>query len=76
MSTFSSQYNGHLLSLSTMVTADCPGLPMVTRSGTELDMILRLNVSLLSNMLSLVIETSSGTFVFPVGNVTLYGPES
>ena len=76
MSVFLSQYDGYLLSLSIMVTADCPGLPMVTRSGIELDMILRLNVSLLSNMLSSVIGISSGTFVFPVGNVTLYGPES
>ena len=49
---------------------------MVTRSGAELDMILRLNVSLLSNMSSLVILTSNGILVLPAGNVTLYGPES
>ena len=49
---------------------------MVTLSGAELDMMLRLNVSLLSNMLSLVILTSNGIFVLSAGNVTLYGPES
>ena len=59
-----------------MVTADCLGLLMVTRSGTELDIMLRLNVSLLSNVSSLVILTSNGTLVFPAGNITLYGPES
>ena len=49
---------------------------MVTRSGTELDIMLRLNVSLLSNVSSLVILTSNGTLVFPAGNITSYGPES
>ena len=59
-----------------MVTADCLGLLMITRSGTELDIMLRLNVSLLSNVSSLVILTSNETLAFPAGNITLYGPES
>ena len=49
---------------------------MVTLSDAELDMMLRLNVSLLSNMLSLVILTSNRILVLPAGNITLYGPGS
>ena len=48
---------------------------MISLSGTELDMMLRMNVSLLSNMLSLVIGTSNWTLVNPAGMFTLYGPE-
>ena len=48
---------------------------MIILSGTKLDPMIRLNVSLPSNILSLVIETSNGTLVISGRNLTLYGPE-
>ena len=63
-----------LLSLSTMVTVDWLGLPIMITSGAELDSIMRPNVSLFSNMLSSVMETSNEALVIPTGNLTSYGP--
>ena len=56
-----------------MVTVTCPRT-VLTRIGSKL--ISKLKVSVSSNILSSTIETSNGTLVTPVGNVTLYGPES
>ena len=47
---------------------------MITLSGAELDLIMRPNVSLFSNISSSVIGTSNGTLVIPTGIITLYGP--
>ena len=58
-----------------MVIVEHLGLPMIIWSGAELELIMRLNVSLLSNVLSLFMETSNETLVIPIGNSTLYGPE-
>jgi len=44
--------------------------------GSEEVIIVRLNVSLLSTILSSLIGTLNGTLVAPAGNVTVYGPES
>ena len=63
-------------SLSTMVTVANPGLPRVTPEGSELWSIVRVNSSLLSSMVSLLIGTSNVIVVTPAGNVTVYGPES
>jgi len=48
---------------------------MIILSGTNLGSMIRSNVSLLSNILSLVIETSNGALVIPGRNLTLYGPK-
>ena len=57
-----------------MVTVDWSGLPMITLSGAELDLIMRPNVSLFSNISSSVIGTSNETLVIPIGIITSYGP--
>ena len=66
--------NTHLLSSSTIVTVDVLGFPLVTLAGKR-RIILRLNVSLLSSILSSNIETSNEALVIPAGNITLYEPE-
>lgn len=58
-----------------MVIVDILRLPLVTLSGNDLDIIIRSNVSLFSNISSLITETSKETLVIPAGNVTVYGPE-
>ena len=59
-----------------MVTVDLPGLPWKTLPGDELFLIVRINLSSPSNILSSIIGTLNETLVTPAGNVTLYGPES
>ena len=58
-----------------MFTVALPGLPRVTPSGSEDELIVRVKSSLLSSTSSLVIGTSNGTLVTPGRNVTVYGPD-
>ena len=58
----------HLLSLSTIVTVVLPGSPTVTLLGNEDALTVRLNVSLPSNILSLLIETLNEARISPALN--------
>ena len=60
-----------------MVTAVLFGLPsvIVTLLSNEIILIISLNSSLRSSMLSSFIITLNDTLVSPAGNVILYGPE-
>lgn len=58
-----------------MVTLHSLGVTLVTLVGNEDGLIIRLNVSLVSSMLSLDIEILNKTLVCPAGMVIKYGPE-
>jgi len=59
-----------------MSTVVWSGSPTVIRSGNVDESMMRVNISVFSNMSSSFIGTSNGTLVCPAVNVTLYGPES
>ena len=59
-----------------MITVALLELLVVTLSGSDSLLISRINSSLSSNTLSLIIETLNVTLVIPAGIVMLYGPES
>ena len=59
-----------------MVTVVPLRLPMYTSLGSDDALIVSLNCSKRSNILSSFIEILSVTFLTPAGKVTLYGPES
>ena len=52
------------------------GLVMLILSGSEIELIIRMKFSLLSTVLSSIMETSKCALVFPAGITTLYGPEA
>ena len=58
-----------------MITVAVLELLIIILSGSEALLILRMNCSLPSSILSLYIKTLNGIAVTPVGNVMLYGPE-
>ena len=47
----------------------------MTPLGREDELMVRLKVSFPSSILSSIIKTFNVTQAYPVGNVTLYGPE-
>ena len=59
-----------------MITVALLELLVMTLSGSDSLLINRMNSSLSSNTLSLIIETLNVTLVIPAGIVMLYGPES
>ena len=65
----------NLLSSSLMVIVAVPEVLVITLLGNVLLLILTINSSLLSNILSLLIEIFNNTVVTPVEKAILYGPE-
>ena len=59
-----------------MITVALSQLLVVTLSGSDSLLINRMNSSLSSNTLSLIIETLNVTLAMPAGIIMLYGPES
>jgi len=67
----------YLQSSSTIVTVRSQNGSVITLSGSEDVLIVRVNDSLPSNMLlSFIILRSNEALVSPAGIVTLYGPET
>ena len=68
--------NGNSQSLSIIVTTASPGVPKCTNIRVLLLLIVSLNVSLASNMLSLFIEILTGAMVTPRSKRTLCSGDS
>ena len=51
-------------------------MPTLTLLGSEDGLMVRINSSSFSNMLSLIIGTSNEAVVVPADNMTSYGPDA
>ena len=52
------------------------GLLMLILFDSEIELIIKMKFSLLSTVLSSIMETSKCAWVCPAGITTLYGPEA